>query len=145
MMERAIDLYAQGEINGMLIFSAVWLAQKDLTRERWEELGLPVFLGRKYYKFLGEGMGRVLDAKTKKPIRHAIVTVNRLVDGKVLNTTRKLTDEQGEYRFGGWAGKDAGEPVYEIKVETDSYKPKAMRIKLRAGESRRFSDVLLRK
>jgi hypothetical protein len=145
MMERAINLYAQGEINGMLIFSAVWLAQKDLTRERWEELGLPVFLGRKYYRFLGEGIGRVLDAKTKKPIRHAIVTVNRLVDGKVLNTTRKLTDEQGEYRFGGWAGKDAGEPVYEITVETDSYKPKAMRIKLRAGASRRFSDVLLKK
>jgi hypothetical protein len=146
MMERAIDLYAQGEINGMLIFSAVWLAQKDLTRERWEELGLPVFLSRKYYKFLGEGIGRIVDAKTKKPVPHVVVTVNRLIDGKVLNTTRKLTDEHGKYRFGGWAGKHAGKPVnYEITVGTASFKPQAMKVKLRAGKSRRFSDVLLRK
>ena len=52
LMERAIDLYAKGEINGLLIFSAVWLAQKDLTRERWDKLALPDFLGRNYYTIL---------------------------------------------------------------------------------------------
>ena len=146
VMERAIDMYSKGEINGLLIFSAVWLAQKDLTRQRWEALGLPEFLGQKYYKFLGVGSGRIVDAKTRKPIRHAIVTVNRLVDGKVLNTTRKRTNDQGEYRFGGWAGKNSKETVnYEITVENESFKSKTMKVKLWAGESRRFSDVFLKK
>lgn len=146
IMERAIDMYAKGEINGLLIFSAVWLAQKDLTRERWDELGLPEFLGRNYYRFLGEGSGRVVDAQTKKPIPNVTVTVNRLIDGKSLSTTRKITDEKGEYRFGGWAGKDKKELVnYEIKIESDSFRPQIMNVMLRAGESIRFADVRLKK
>lgn len=142
LMERAIDMYSKGEINGLLIFSAVWLAQKELTRERWDELALPGFLGRNYYAFLGEGTGRVIDAKSKKPIPNATVTVNRLIDGKSLNTTRKLTDERGEYRFGGWAGKEKGERVqYEVRVESEKYKSRTMNVKLRAGGITKFADV----
>jgi len=146
IMDRAIDLYAKGKINGLLIFSAVWLAREESTRERWDALALPQFLGRVYYPFLGEGTGRVLDAKTGKPVSNALVSVNRLVGGKRLLATRKFTDERGEYSFGGWAGKGNRERVdYEITIESDSFKPRTMRVRLRAAESIKLAEARLRR
>lgn len=143
-IKRGIDLYANGDINGLLIFSAVWLARELSEKPRWDELALPEFLGSDYYPFLGEGTGRVVDAKTKKPLANAHVTVTRFADGKALPVTRKYTDERGEYRFGGWAGKDKKMPVnYEIKIEHQTFAPKTMKVKLRAGKSIRFSDAQL--
>jgi hypothetical protein len=146
IMERAIDMYSKGEINGLLIFSAVWLTQKECTRERWNELGFPEFLGRNYYKFLGEGAGRVIDAKTKMPVANALVTVNRVVDGKSLNTTRKFTNERGEYDFGGWAGLGGnGRVNYEITIEAASFKRATRNVRLRAGQSMSIAEVKLNK
>jgi hypothetical protein len=145
ILGRAIDLYAKGKVNGLLIFSAIWLSREECKRERWDELALPQFLGRVYYPFLGEGGGRVVDAKTKKPIVNALVSVRRVVGGKLLLTTRKLTDERGEYHFGGWAGGGIKERAdYEITVESDSFKPRTTRVRLRAGESIKFADARLR-
>jgi hypothetical protein len=146
IIERAVDLYAKGRVNGLLIFSAIWLSREESKPERWNELALPQFLGRVYYPFLGEGRGRVLDAKTKKPIRNALVSVRRSVGGKLLPTTRKLTDERGEYHFGGWAvngQKESG--GYEIKIESDSFKPRTLRVRLRAQESVKFADAHLQR
>ncbi len=144
LLDRAIDMYAKGRVNGVLIFSAVWLARKELKRERWNDLGLPQFLGRVYYPFLGEGTGRVVDARTKKPIKGALVSINRVVDGKRLLTTRKLTNERGEYRFGGWAGNARNERVdYEITIKGEAFKPKTMRVRLRANEHTSFTDARL--
>ncbi|HEX6730302.1 MAG TPA: hypothetical protein VF074_09840 [Pyrinomonadaceae bacterium] len=146
IMERAIDSYVKGRINGLLIFSAVWLSREETKKERWDELALPQFLGRLYYPFLGEGKGRVVDAKTKEPIKDALVSVTRLVGGKALLTTRKLTDERGEYDFGGWAGEvKNGNAVYAIRTESSSYKPATMRVKLRAGERLTFADTRLKR
>jgi hypothetical protein len=145
IIERAVDLYAQGRVNSLLVFSAVWMSREKISRERWDELALPQFLGRRYYAFLGEGRGRVVDAKTKKPIGNALVLVTRIVGGKQLLTTRKLTDERGEYRFGGWAGNEKNKRVdYEIRVESDSFQPLTMRIRLRAKEMVSFADARLR-
>ena len=146
IIERAIDSYAKGRINGLLIFSAVWLSREETKKERWDELALPEFLGRVYYSFLGEGKGRVVDAKTKKPVKDALVSVTRLVGGKELLTTRKLTDERGEYDFGGWAREAKNEnAVYAIKIECRSYKTATMRVKLRAGERVTFADARLKR
>jgi len=146
IIEHAIDLYAQGSVNSLLVFSAVWMSRERISRERWDELALPQLLGRVYYPFLGEGTGRVVDAKTKEPIRNAIVSVTRLVDGKLLPTTRKLTDERGEYHFGGWAGNGKKERAgYEIRIESLSFKPITMRVRLRAGESMNFADARLKR
>ena len=57
IMDHAIDLYDKGKINGLLVFSAIWLSREKSTRERWNDLALPEFLGREYYPFLGEGRG----------------------------------------------------------------------------------------
>jgi hypothetical protein len=146
IMERAIDLYDKGRINGLLIFSAVWLSREETKRERWDELALPQFLGRVYYPFLGEGKGRVVDAKTKMPIKNALVSITRIVGGKQLLTTRKLTDEQGEYQFGGWAGKGKNKRLdYQISIESDSFKPLSMRVRLRTDESMSFPDASLKR
>ena len=146
VMENAIDLYAKGEINGMLIFSAVWLSREETKRQRWDDLALPDFLGRNYYAFLGEASGRVIDSRTKKPVTNALVTVNRVVNGRVLSVTRKSTDERGEYRFGGWAGRDAREVAkYEVSIEGASFKPRKVSVRLRAGSSLRLAEVALKK
>lgn len=146
IMERAIDSYAKGKINGLLIFSAIWLSREHTRKERWDELGLPQFLGRIYYPFLGEGKGRVVDAKTKAPIKDALVSVKRLVGGKALLATRKLTDERGEYHFGGWAGVAKDDPLnYEIRIESDTYKPTTMRVQLRAAEHVNFAEARLKR
>ncbi len=145
IMERAIDSYAKGKVNGVLIFSAVWLSREETKRERWDALDLPQFLGRLYYQYLGEGTGRVLDAKTKKPIKNALVSVNRRVNGKLLLTTRKLTNERGEYTFGGWAGNSKTERVdYEVTAASESFKPRTMRVGLRPSASVKFADAFLK-
>jgi hypothetical protein len=146
IMERAIDLYDKGRINGLLIFSAVWLSREETKRERWDELALPQFLGRIYYPFLGEAKGRVADARTKQPIKNALVSVSRVVGGKELLTTRKLTDERGEYEFGGWAGNGKDNRVdYEIRIESDSFKRHTMRVRLRPGESVNVAEAHLKR
>lgn len=145
IIERTIDLYAKGEVNGLLIFSAIWLSREETKRERWDELALPQFLGRVYYPFLGQGTGRVVNAKTKKPIENALVTVNRVVNGKRLLTTRKLTDERGEYSFGGWSGTARTDrTTYEIRIENESFKPRVINVRLRPGETTKFQDIRLR-
>jgi len=145
IIERAIDLYAQWSVNSLLVFSAVWMSRERISRERWDELGLPQLLGQTYFPFLGEGKGRVVDAKTKKPIGNALVSVTRLVGGKQLLTTRKLTDERGEYRFGGWAGNDKNKRVdYEVRVESNYYKSQTRRVNLRANQRVSFSSTSLK-
>ena len=145
IIEHAIDLYSQGRVNSLLVFSAIWMSREKISRERWDELAVPQLLGRVYYPFLGDGTGRVIDAKTKKPMGNALVSVTRLVGGKLLPTTRKLTDERGQYHFGGWAGNGKKERVdYEIRIESESFKPSTMRVHLRAGKSINLGDARLK-
>ncbi|HTG91878.1 MAG TPA: carboxypeptidase-like regulatory domain-containing protein [Pyrinomonadaceae bacterium] len=146
LVERVIDLYEHGRINGLLIFSAVWMSRERSARERWQELALPQFLGRVYYPFLGEAVGRVVGARSKEPITNALVTVTRFANGKPLLVARKFTDRKGAYSFGSWAGRNKDERVgYEIRIESDGFKPQTLRVKLRAGESIESADARLKK
>ncbi len=146
IIERTVDLYAQGRISGLMIFSAIWMSREKITRERWDELALPQSLGRVYYPFLGEGNGRVVDARTGKPIEDALVTVRRIREAKPLLITRKSTQETGAYRFGAWAGRQNDKSFsYEIKVEKPSYKSRFWHVRLRAGEILRLADARLQR
>ncbi len=146
VIERAVDLYASGRIIGLFVFSAIWMSRENIKLERWDELSLPQTLGSVYYPFLGEGRGRVVDAKTGKPIKDAVVSVNRTAGATPLLITRKSTGETGAYRFGAWAGRKNDKSfVYEIKVEKSSYKSRFLRVRLRAGESLQFADIRLKK
>lgn len=142
---QSVDLYAKEKISGLLMFSAIWMSREKITRKRWDELALSQSLGRVYYPFLGEGHGRVVDARTGKPIKDALVTVRRVSGEKPLLITRKSTGETGAYRFGAWAGrKNDKSLVYEIKVEKSLYKNRVSRVRLRAGDSLQFADVRLK-
>ena len=144
VIERAVDLYARGRVSGLFVFSAIWISRENIKRERWDELALPQTLGRVYYPFLGEGWGRVIDAKTGRPIKNALVTVRRLAGAKPLLITRKSADETGTYRFGAWAGRKNNKRfVYEIKVEKPSYKSRFLHVRLRPGEGLQFADARL--
>jgi hypothetical protein len=146
IIERAIDSYAKGRVNGLLIFSGLWLSREGTKKERWDELVLPQFLGRIYYPHLGQGKGRVVDAKTHAPVKDALVSVDRLAGGKKLLTARKLTDQGGEYEFGGWAGAEAkGRATYQIKIESSGYKTGVTRVTLRAGQRVSFPDARLKR
>jgi len=146
LIERAVEHYEKGNVNGLLIFSAIWMSREKITRERWDELALPQVLNRAYYPFLGEGRGRVVDTKTREPIKGALVTIRRrAAGGKSLLVARKFTDDKGEYGFGGWAGRAKGKrAAYEIRVENGSSEPREMRVQLRAGKSLQLADVNLR-
>jgi hypothetical protein len=144
IIERTVELYAQGRISGLLIFSAIWMSREKITRERWEELNLPQTLGRVYYPFLGAGTGRVVDAKTGKPVKDALVSVTRVTGAKGLLVARKLTRDDGEYGFGAWAGRAGGKKiVYEIKAAKPSYKSRLIRVRLRVGETLPLADARL--
>lgn len=143
IIEHAVRQYAKGDVNSLLLFSAIWLSREKISPERWRELDLPNLLNRIYYPFLGEAAGRVVDAKTKKPIENALVTVTRNIGGRYLLVARKFTDGRGNYRFGGWAGDKNS--VYQIKVENSLYKNRQQRVRLQPGESLKLSDFRLSK
>lgn len=144
IIERAIDLYAQGRVNSLLVFSAVWMSRERISRERWEELALPQTLGRVYYPFLGAGRGRVVDAKTGKPVRDAVVSVTRITGTKRFLVARKLTRDDGQFSFGAWAGRAGAKKIlYEIQAAQPNYKSRSMRMGLRVGETLRLADARL--
>ena len=134
---QAVEMYEAGKIDGLLIFAAVWMSREKSSRERWDELGLPGYLGKVYYPFLGEGTGRVIDAKTKKPIAGELVTVWRITGGARQLVARKFTDGKGEYRFGGWA---RGRAEYTIAIGRGR---SAQRVKvgLRSGKTVPLPEV----
>jgi hypothetical protein len=146
VISKTIELYEKGELNGLLMFSAIWLSREKSTRKRWEELDLPRFLGKIYYPFLGEARGRVIDTKSKKPVKNALVTVERVVGKRRTLVTRKFTGPEGEYRFGGWVGKNArGNNFFEIAIDRAGFSRYTKRIKLRADDSVVLSDIALKR
>ena len=142
ILDHAIDQYDKGKINGLLVFSAIWLSRERSTRERWNDLALPEFLGREYYPFLGEGSGRVIDAKTKKPIDRATVSVYRFAAGEPLLVARKFTDANGAFRFGAWvAKKENGRAKFEIKVAGPNGAKGDTSVTLRSGKSVKLPSI----
>lgn len=142
ILDHAIDLYDKGKINGLLVFSAIWLSRERSTPERWKDLALPEFLDREYYPFLGEAQGRVVDAKTKKPIERARVAVYRFAGGEPLLVARKFTDANGAFRFGAWVAKDRnGRAKFEVKVTGPNGAKSDMSVALRSGKSVKLPDI----
>jgi hypothetical protein len=131
MIETATGLYSKGKINGLLFFSAIWLSREKITRERWNDLALPKLLDRVYYSHLGGASVKVVDAQTKLPVKGAVVTASRNAGGQNLLVARKLTNDKGEFTFGGWAAP--GSSKYSIEVSKDGSSAVAA-LTLKAGK-----------
>lgn len=128
VMSKSIDLYDQGRINGIHIFSGYWLASQNISQARWQTLAIPQLLDSLYYPYLGKGTGKVLDVNGN-PEENAIVTVERIINGDTLVVTEKYTNSLGTYDFGAWAGKDSA-ITYEIFAKDSSNAQAAMSVKL---------------
>lgn len=132
MIQNSITMYDQGEVGGVLLFSAPWMTQQYITQQRWDSLAIPPFLDSLYYPNLGEASGTVVDAHTGEPIASALVTVRRVTGKNTQLVSRKFTSSVGQYSFGGWAGEDYGSS-YEIEIEKIPYQPKTFDIQLQPG------------
>ena len=132
LIQNSIDMYDQGEINGVLLFSAPWLTQQYITQQLWDSLAIPPFLDSLYYPNLGEATGTVIDAHTGNPVANALVTVQRLTGKYIQLVSRKFTSDGGEYSFGGWAGKNSGSS-YEVAVAKAPYQPRTFDVELQPG------------
>ncbi|MCL5030875.1 MAG: T9SS type A sorting domain-containing protein [Bacteroidetes bacterium] len=142
VIQRSIDLYDNGSINGVLIFSAPWLTQQYITRARWDSLAIPPLLDSVYYPYLGEAAGKVIDAKSGQPIQHALVTIQRLYSENPIIVSKKFTQNTGEYNFGAWAGKDSS-IAYEIRVEDSTYESKTIDVELLPGKKITLPEIQL--
>ena len=140
MIESATDLYSNGKINGLLFFSAIWLSREKITRERWNDLALPKLLDRVYYSHLGGASLQVVDAKTKSPVSGAMVTVSRNLGGQRLIVARKLTNDKGEFSFGGWAAAGSSKYLIEVRKDVSSATANAS---LKAGKDIKLRPIRL--
>ncbi len=132
MIQNSISLYDQGEIGGVLLFSAPWLTQQYITQQRWDSLAIPQFLDSLYYPYLGKATGTVVDAQTGNPVANALVTVQRLTGQNSQFVSRKFTSNGGDYSFGGWAGNN-NRSSYEIEVDKAPYLPRTFDVQLQPG------------
>ena len=139
IIERSVDLYGAGDVDGLLIFSAIWMSREKSSRERWDSLALPHLLAQVYYPFLGEAAGRVVDVKTKKPVAGALVTVTHSRGGRSKLVARKFTDEKGEFRFGSWARTRSH---YRVVIQRGTSR-RSVNADLRPGGIKRLPDVRL--
>ncbi len=140
LVNRTIDLYNKGEVNGLLVFSPVWFSKDMISKDEWMKLALPRFLDSVYYPYLGEAEGKVIDRRTGKPIEKMIITVSRTVNKKNFIVAKKLTNNLGEYNFGAWADKN-NSGIYEIRFEKPLYKTKTIYVKLIAGHEVVLPDI----
>ena len=119
MIQNSIDLYDQGQINGVLLFWGWYLMSQGITQARWDSLAIPPMLDSLYYPYLGGVKGKVVDG-SGNPISHARVTVKRIINGDTIAVARKFSDQTGQYTFGGWAGKNS--PIkYQLVIEDSAY------------------------
>jgi len=119
MLQKSFDLYDLGKISGVLLFAGEWLTEPYITQARWDSLAIPPLLDSLYYPYLGEAIGKVVDSGGH-PISHALITVERIINGDTIVVAGKYTQSNGEYTFGGWAGKDSV-INYEVNVQAPSF------------------------
>jgi len=141
ILKRSIDLYDQGKINGVDLFSGAWLTESNITQARWDSLSIPPLLDSLYYPYLGEGTGKVVDAGGH-PISHALVTAERILNGDTIIVAQKYTQSDGEYDFGAWAGKDST-IKYEVNVKGPSYAPATINITLQDQKEITLPNIIL--
>ena len=88
-----------------------------MNRTEWDKWALPAKLEDKYYPHLGEATVTVSDA-SGNAIQGAAVLVTYSGGAFV---TRKLSDESGKIKFGGWSGKAAPVP-HTVTVTMDGFR-----------------------
>ncbi len=121
MIDKGIQLYEKGISSGILLFSGYWLVKNHISQERYQQIGLYDIFHNKYYPYLGEIRCHVVDDETMRPLQGVKIKINFNTAGKI-TAAGKTTNEQGMFRFSGYAGRSGG-VSYNFTAEKGGYTP----------------------
>ncbi len=147
MLEHAIDLYDEGNIRGILMFSGFWLVMEYITRPWWDSLAMPHEFNQVYYPYLGRGTSRVIEESTGLPIQNAWITCNTYgrLTGDTFYVSRQRSDSNGYFTFGAWAGNRITDSTrYWLIAEKQNYISDTVRGWIGRQRTTRFPDLVLR-
>lgn len=147
IIEHAIDLYDDGTIRGLLIFSGYWFVMEYITRARWDEMALPHEFNQKYYPYLGCGTSQVIEESTGLPIQNAWITcyTSGRVIGDTFYVSRQRSDSIGGFAFGAWAGNRTTDSTrYWLIAEKPNYVSDTVWGWIGRQRTTRFPDLVLR-
>eukprot|EP00039_Didymoeca_costata_P015795 m.273647 g.273647 ORF g.273647 m.273647 type:complete len:485 (-) comp16282_c0_seq8:582-2036(-) len=135
MVNQSLGLYGNRSIGmeGFYIFAGDAIPQMNTST--WETFDLVGNLEKMYWPHVGMGEGTCVDA-TGKPVANAIVEVT-YTDSQV-SVTRKVSDENGRFSFGGWV---AGFHKIDVK-SSDGGMSGTMSVQFSAGTTKQFSIKL---
>jgi hypothetical protein len=119
LVEKGIHLYEKGLSSGILLFSGYWLVKNYISEVRSQNIGLSDIFYSKYYPYLGEINCQVVDDETLRPLQGVKIKICFNMAGKV-TAAGKTTNEQGIFRFSGYAGRSGG-ASYSFTAKKDGY------------------------
>lgn len=121
LIDKGIQLYGKGLSSGILLFSGYWLVKDYISEERSQMIGLSDIFHSKYYPYLGEIYCQVMDDETMRPLQGVKIKIYFNMAGKI-TAAGKTTNEQGMFRFSGYAGRSGG-VSYSFTAEKEGYNP----------------------
>jgi hypothetical protein len=123
LLAHTLDRYDDGDINGVIIFAATYLLKKNITIGLWNGFDLPHWLDSLYYPYLGGAGGDVYDCDGHVLSNAAVrVYCQSKSTGDTLMRSYQLTDNNGYYQFGLWAGnRNTDSTYYWLIAESPGY------------------------
>lgn len=124
MLSIGINRYDDGDINAVTIFAGVFLVEDNIPLNIWNAFDLPHWLDSLYYPYLGEGEGKLYDCITGRALSGGFVRVfcEGRLSGDTLMRSRQMTDANGNYDFGLWAGnRNTDSTYYWLVAEKPGY------------------------
>ncbi len=121
LIDKGIQLYEKGLSSGILLFAGHWLVKNYISQERSQKIGLSDIFYSKYYPYLGEINCQVVDDETLRPLQGVKIKIYLNMARKI-TAAGKTTNEQGMFRFSGYAGRSGG-VSYSFTAEKEGYDP----------------------
>jgi|WetSurMetagenome_2_1015567.scaffolds.fasta_scaffold44622_2 hypothetical protein len=121
LIDKGIQLHEKGLSSGILLFAGHWLVKNYISQERSQEIGLSDIFYSIYYPYLGEIKCKVVDNETSRPLKGVKIKIYSNTARKITEA-EKATNEQGVFRFSGYAGKPGG-VSYSFIAEKNGYYP----------------------
>ncbi|MCW3126673.1 MAG: hypothetical protein JWO03_2331 [Bacteroidetes bacterium] len=146
MLAHALDRYDDGDINQVCFFAGVYLVRSGISIGQWDSIALPHWLDSLYYPYLGQGQGRIYDCNTGVPLSHAFVRVfcEGRMSGDTLFRSRQMTDAEGHYQSGLWAGnRNTDSTYYWLVAEKEGYYNDTVGFWIKRGSTTTIPDVSL--
>lgn len=123
MIDKGMKLYEKGLSPGILLFAGHWLVKNYISKERCQQIRLSDILYSEYYPYLGEIKCQILDDETLLPVQGVKIRIFPNFEKKIA-AAGKITNEQGMFRFSGYAGRaGSGGASYNFIAEKESYDP----------------------